>query len=71
MLTYIGKETTYVTKIFKRANLQIAYHTNNPIQANLIPTPRISEKISASGVYKLTCPECGKTSIGQRGKTFP
>jgi hypothetical protein len=71
MFTYTGKETTYITKICERTNLQIAYHTNNFIQVNLIPKPHISEKFSASGVYEVTCPDCGKTSIGQTDKTFP
>jgi hypothetical protein len=30
--TYIAKETTYITKIFKHANIKIAYLTNNTIQ---------------------------------------
>jgi hypothetical protein len=36
-LTYKGKETTYITTIFKHTNLKIAYCTNNSIQENLIP----------------------------------
>jgi hypothetical protein len=60
MFTYTGKETTYITKIFESTNLQIAYHTNNSIQENLIPKPHISEKFSASGVYKLTILIVGK-----------
>lgn len=71
MFTYIGKETTYTTKIFECTNLHTAYHTNNSIKENLIPKPHISKKFSASGIYKLTCPDCGKTSIGQIDKTFP
>jgi hypothetical protein len=43
--TYKGKETTYITKIFKRTNLKIAYCTNNSIQESLIPKLHISEKI--------------------------
>ena len=34
--TYIGKETTYITKIFKHANTEIAYRTSNTIQ---LPKP--------------------------------
>jgi len=30
--TYKGKETTYITKIFKHSNLEIAYPTNNSIK---------------------------------------
>jgi len=27
--TYTGKETIFITNIFRRANLKIAFHTNN------------------------------------------
>jgi len=33
--TYIGKEITYITKIFKHTNINIAYLNNNTIQGNL------------------------------------
>ena len=33
--TYVGKETTYITKTFKNTNLKIAYRTNNSIEENL------------------------------------
>jgi len=33
--TYIGKEATKITKLFKDTNLQIAYRTNNTIQKHL------------------------------------
>jgi len=33
--TYIGKETTYITKLFKHTNIKIAYVTNNSIELNL------------------------------------
>jgi hypothetical protein len=32
--TCIGKETVYITKIFKHTNIKIAYHTNNTVQEN-------------------------------------
>jgi len=34
--TYVGKETTYITNIFKHSDISIAYHTNNTIQNHLI-----------------------------------
>jgi regulator of PEP synthase PpsR (kinase-PPPase family) len=37
--TYIGKETTYITKLFKHTNLKITYRTNNSIEQNLKPNP--------------------------------
>lgn len=27
--TYVGKQTKYITKVFKNSNLRIAYKTNN------------------------------------------
>ena len=30
--TYIRKETTYITKIFKHSNIKVAYRTNNTLQ---------------------------------------
>ena len=34
--TYTGKETTFITNIFRRANLKIAFRTNNTIRNNLM-----------------------------------
>jgi hypothetical protein len=34
--TYIGKETTYITNIFKHSDIRIAYRTNNTIQNHLM-----------------------------------
>jgi len=70
--TYIGKETTYITKIFKHTNIKIAHLTNNTIQGNLTPKTHNHEKFSATGVYKLICPECGKAYIYQKkGEMYP
>ena len=63
--TYISKETTYITKIVKRANINIAYRTNITIQDNLSPKIHNRDKFSATAVYKLTCPDCSKAYIGQ------
>jgi hypothetical protein len=52
---YIGKETTYTTKIFKHTDIKIAYRTNNTIQGNLTPETHNHNTCSATGVYKLTC----------------
>jgi len=68
--TYKGKETTYITEVFKCTNLKIAYPTNNSIQENLIPKLHISKNVFAGGVYKHV-QIVGKVSTGQSGKTFP
>jgi regulator of PEP synthase PpsR (kinase-PPPase family) len=33
--TYAGKETRYVTKLFKNYNVDIAWHTNNSLEQHL------------------------------------
>ena len=69
-ITYKGKRTSYITKIFKCPNLKIAYCTNNYIQRNLNPNKGISNKYLASGVYKLTCTDCEKAYVDQMGRMF-
>ena len=67
-LAYVGKETTYITNLFRRTGLKIVFRIKNAI-GNLLshrnPTP---DKLSLSGVYKLTCPDCNKAYVGQTGR---
>jgi hypothetical protein len=58
--TYTGKETTFITNLFKKRDLKIALHTTNTIQKLLIPQRLTPDKYARSGVYKLTCPDCNK-----------
>jgi hypothetical protein len=68
--TYVGEETSYITNVFRKTELKIAFHTTNTI-GNLLshknPTPN---KFSLSGVYKLTCPDCNKAYVGETGRRF-
>jgi hypothetical protein len=69
--TYTGKETTYITNIFKRTGIKISFRTAHNL-GNLLahkdhPPPN---KFSVSGVYKLTCPDYHKTYVGQTGRCF-
>jgi hypothetical protein len=68
--TYVGKETTYITSIFKHSNIRIAYHTNNTLQNHLTHNNQNPDKFSLSRVYKLTCPNCKKVYIGYTGRDF-
>jgi len=68
--TYIGKETSVITNLLKKTNIKIAYRTNNTIQRQLMHKQQRKELHSQSGVYKLTCPDCGKRYIGQTGRNF-
>ena len=65
--TYVGKETSYITNIFRKSDLRITLHTNNTIGNLLSCKNRTPDKYSLSGVYKLTCPDCHKAYIGQTG----
>jgi hypothetical protein len=68
--TYIGKETTFITNLFKKSNVKIAFRTNNTIQKLLIHKQHRTDTHSQPGVYKLTCPDCGKAYVGQTGRNF-
>ena len=68
--TYTGPETSYVTKLFKHTNLRIAYHTTNNIRSYLNQNTRNRDIFAMSGVFKLTCPDCGKSYVGQTGRDF-
>ena len=66
----MGKETSYITIVFRWADLKIAFRTNNTT-GNLLghrnPTP---EKFMLPGVYKLTCPDCNKAYVRQTERHF-
>jgi len=47
----------------------MAYRTNNIIQGNLTPKTHNHKIFPATGIYKLTCPDCGKAYIGQTGRS--
>jgi len=68
--TYIGKETLYITNVFKYTGLKIAFRTNNILENLLTQRDRIPDKFSSSGVYKLTCPDCQKSYVGQNVRQF-
>ena len=68
--TYYGKETTFITNLFKKTDLRISLPTNNTIQKLLIPKQQTTDKYSRSGAYKLTCQDCNKAYVGQTGRSF-
>jgi hypothetical protein len=68
--TYTGRETTFITKLFKHTNIRIAYRTNNNLLHHLTQSPHSQDIYTHSGVYKLTCPDCEEAYIGQTGRDF-
>jgi hypothetical protein len=69
--TYIGKETKYITKLFKNSNVKIAYTTNKNLGKLLSTrTDQRLDKYDANGVYQLECPTCNKKYIGQTRQLF-
>ena len=68
--TYVGRETSYITNLFKKTELNVAFWTKNTIGNLLAHRQPAPDKCSLSGVYKLTCPDCNKAYIGQTGRKF-
>ena len=68
--TYIGKETTFITNLFKKTDLKVAWCTTNTIQKLLMPQHQPPNKYACSGACKLTCPGCNKAYVGQTGCSF-
>jgi hypothetical protein len=56
--TYIGRETTFITNIFRRANIKIAFRINNTIGNRLMLKQQTTDKYTQSGTHRLTCPLC-------------
>ena len=69
--TYIGKETKFVTKLFKDSPIKITFTTRNTIKRLLSTKPHpIQEQFDSSGVYQLSCPDCHMKYVGQTGRSF-
>jgi len=71
--TYVGKETSYITNIFRQTALKIAFRTKNTIGNLLTHKNSIDRQTviySLSGVYKLSFPDCNKAYVGQTGSGY-
>jgi len=68
--TYNGRQATFITNLFKKTDLRITLRTNNTLQKLLMPKPQTLDKHIRCGAYKLTCPECNKAYVGQKGRSF-
>jgi hypothetical protein len=67
--TYIGRETKFITKLFKNTSVNITFTTKQTINKLLTHNPQpTKDKFNNSGVYQLTCPDCHMKYIGQTGR---
>jgi ATP-dependent protease HslVU (ClpYQ) ATPase subunit len=70
-ITYVGKETNTIARLFKNTRVRISYLTRNTIQKILINnTTKSKEKYIESGIYQLNCPDCDSKYVGQTGRSF-
>jgi hypothetical protein len=64
--TYTGKETKFITKLFKDSPIKVTFTTNNNIKKLLSSRSQPPQKqYDSSGVYQLTCPDCHMKYVGQ------
>jgi hypothetical protein len=66
----MGKETRYITKLFKKFNMNIAWWTTNTLEQQLSTTKHKTDIYDRCGVYKIKCTDCGGAHIGQTGRKF-
>ena len=69
--TYIGKETRFITKLFKNTDVKVTFTTDNPVERRLATKHGTDQsKCDKSGIYQLTCPDCKMKYTGQTGRPF-
>jgi hypothetical protein len=70
VFTYTGKDTKFVTKLFKEFKVNVSYRTKNTIGNILTIRKRSNSPYDESGVCKLKCQNCSCIYIGQTGRNF-
>jgi hypothetical protein len=72
-LTYYGRETRAITKVFKNTKIKVTYSTRNTLKKLLMGKhhhhPQQS-KYEIFGIYQITCPTCNMKYTGQTGRSF-
>jgi hypothetical protein len=58
VFTYVGKETRYITKLFRNTSIETAFKTTNNLKKHLFPNQVTTDKYEKPGVYKLKCMDC-------------
>jgi hypothetical protein len=52
VFTYVGKETRYITKLFKNTSIKTVFKTTNNLKKHLFPNQVTTDKYEKRGVYK-------------------
>jgi predicted RNA-binding Zn-ribbon protein involved in translation (DUF1610 family) len=66
----ISNPRNYIYAVVRHTNLKIALHSKNTVGNLLTHKTRNPDIYRQSGVYKLTCPDCGKAYVGHTGREF-
>jgi transposase-like protein len=71
-LSYVGKESNKITRLFRNTDVKISFTTNNTMQKLLTHklTEKSKDQYNKIGIYQLTCPDCEKKYVGQTGRPF-
>jgi hypothetical protein len=67
--TYVGRQTKFITKLFKNTNLKIPFTTENTIAKLLTQNKNRNtncNKFNKSGIYQLTCQDCNKNTLDKQ-----
>jgi hypothetical protein len=65
---YAGKETRFVTKLFKEFNVNISFRTRSTIENILKKQQSLRNQYDEIGVYGLKSQNCPSIYIGQTGR---
>jgi hypothetical protein len=68
---YVAKQTKFITKLFKNANLKISFKTINTIGKLIDNNKTINpNKFNKCGIYQLICQDCKRKYMGQIDRPF-
>jgi hypothetical protein len=69
--TYHSSNVRKITNLLKQTNVNIAFGSANTIRQCMKPnSPAKTHDYNNSGIYKLTCMSCNKSSIGQTSRNL-
>lgn len=69
-MLYVGAISERIAKVLRNNGVHVAFRTNNTIRRVICNGKEKTELGNKSGVYKLTCDECGGVYVGQTGRSF-